>query len=97
MTDEEILVAIHGCKKDIRSLEIRMSKQDAQNEVIQNLVISVKEMAINMAQMLEELKAQGIRLDKLEQKPGESWDAAKRAIVTAIASGLIGIAIGQLF
>ena len=96
MTDEEILVAIHGCKKDIRSLEIRMSKQDAQNEVIQNLVISVKEMAINMAQMLEELKIQGVRLDKLEQEPAESWKLVKTTLLTALISVLIGAAVGHL-
>lgn len=96
MEEQEILIAIHGQMKDIRSLEKRMDKQEAQNEVIQNLVMSVKEMAINMTQMLEELKAQGVRLDKLEQKPAESWSAVKMAALTSLVSGIVGFMIGNI-
>lgn len=96
MASEEILVTIHGQMKDIRSLEKRMDKQEAQNEVIQDLVISVKEMAINMTQMLEELRSQGIRLDKLEQKPAESWSAVKMAALTSLVSGIVGFMIGNI-
>lgn len=96
MEEQEILIAIHGQMKDIRSLEKRMDKQEAQNEVIQDLVISVKEMAINMTQMLEELKAQGVRLDKLEQKPAESWSAVKMAALTSFVSGIVGFMLGNI-
>lgn len=96
MTSEEILVTVHGQMKDIRSLEKRMDKQEAQNEVIQDLVISVKEMAINMTQMLEELRSQGIRLDKLEQKPAESWSVVKMAALTSLVSGIVGFMIGNI-
>ena len=96
MEEQEILIAIHGQMKDIRSLEKRMDKQEAQNEVIQDLVVSVKEMAINMTQMLEELKAQGVRLDKLEQKPAESWSAVKMAALTSLVSGIVGFMLGNI-
>ena len=92
----DVLIALHGQQKDIRSLEKRMDKQEAQNEVIQDLGISVKEMAINMTQMLEELKAQGVRLDKLEQKPAESWSAVKMAALTSLVSGIVGFMIGNI-
>ena len=96
MEEKETLVFLAEQRKDIRSLEKRMDKQEAQNEVIQDLVISVKEMAVNMTQMLEELKSQGVRLDRLEQKPAESWDTLKMAIVTALVSGIVGAVIGFL-
>lgn len=96
MEEQEILIAIHGQMKDIRSLEKRMDKQEAQNEVIQDLVVSVKEMAINMTQMLEELKAQGVRLDKLEQKPAESWSVVKMAALTSLVSGIVGFMLGNI-
>lgn len=92
----DVLIALHGQQKDIRSLEKRMDKQESQNEVIQDLVISVKEMAINMTQMLEELKAQGVRLDKLEQEPAESWKLVKTTLLTALISGVVGAVIGFL-
>ncbi len=92
----DVLIALHGQQKDIRSLEKRMDKQEAQNELIQDLVISVKEMAINMTQMLEELKAQGVRLDKLEQGPVENWSTVKMAVLTSLVSGIVGFMLGNI-
>lgn len=96
MEEKETMVFLAEQRKDIRSLEKRMDKQEEQNEVTQDLVISVKEMAINMTQMLEELRSQGIRLDKLEQKPAESWSAVKMAALTSLVSGIVGFMIGNI-
>lgn len=97
MTDEEIAVELKGLQKDVRSLEKRMNEQEKQNDIIQNLVISVKELAINMRQMLDEQKEQGKRLDALEREPTETYNLIKRTVLTAIASGIVGIVIGNLF
>lgn len=97
MTDEEIAVELKGLQKDVRSLEKRMSEQEKQNDIIQNLVISVKELAINMRQMLDEQKEQGKRLDALEREPTETYNLIKSTVLTAIASGIVGIVIGNLF
>lgn len=97
MTDEEIAVELKGLQKDVRSLEKRMNEQEKQNEIIQNLVISVKELAINMRQMLDEQKEQGKRLDALEREPTETYNMIKKTILTAIVSGVVGMLIGNLF
>ena len=97
MTDEEIAVELKGLQKDVRSLEKRMNEQEKQNDIIQNLVISVKELAINMRQMLDEQKEQGKRLDALEREPTETYNMIKKTILTAIASGVVGMLIGNLF
>lgn len=97
MTDEEIAVELKGLQKDVRSLEKRMNEQEKQNDIIQNLVISVKELAINMRQMLDEQKEQGKRLDALEREPTETYNMIKKTILTAIVSGVVGMLIGNLF
>lgn len=97
MTDEEIAVEFKSLQKDVKSLEIRMCEQEKQNEIIQDLVISVKELAINMRQMIEEQTKQGKRLDALEKKPEEEYEMIKKTVITAIVSGLIGVLIGYLF
>lgn len=97
MTDEEIAVELKGLQKDVRSLEKRMNEQEKQNDIIQNLVISVKELAINMRQMLNEQKEQGKRLDALEREPTETYNMIKKTVLTAMASGLVGMLIGNLF
>ena len=97
MTDEEIAVELKGLQKDVRSLEKRMNEQEKQNDIIQNLVISVKELAINMQQMLDEQKEQGKRLDALEREPTETYNMIKKTVLTAIVSGVVGMLIGNLF
>lgn len=97
MTDEEIAVELKGLQKDVRSLEKRMNEQEKQNDIIQNLVISVKELAINMRQMLDEQKEQGKRLDALEREPTETYNMIKKTVLTAIVSGVVGMLIGNLF
>ena len=63
---------------------------------ISDLTISVKEMAVNMGNMLKELEKQGERLEKLEQEPAEAHKQIKMAMVTAAISTIMGAVIGTL-
>ncbi len=63
---------------------------------ISDLTISVKEMAVNMGDMLKELEKQGERLEKLEQEPAEAHKQIKMAMVTAAISTIMGAVIGTL-
>lgn len=54
---------------------------------------SVEKLALNMQNMLEELKAQGKRLTTLENRDGEMWRKAVGYVVTTI----IGIVVGYIF
>lgn len=57
------------------------------------LTVSVKEMAVSMGLMLEEQKKQGKRLESLEQRDGEMWRKVTGYIVTAV----VGIVVGFIF
>lgn len=59
---------------------------------INDLTISVEKMSVNMANMLEELKNQGERLEDLEKKPTETYNQVRQAIITTV----IGTAVGFL-
>ncbi len=63
---------------------------------ISDLTVSVKEMAVNMGNMLKELEKQGERLEKLEQEPAEAHKQIKMAMVTAAISTIMGAVIGAL-
>lgn len=63
---------------------------------ISDLTISVKEMAVNMGNMLKELEKQGERLERLEQEPAEAHRQIKMAMITAIISTVVGAVIGAL-
>ncbi len=63
---------------------------------INDLTVSVKEMAVNMGNMLKELERQGERLEALEKEPAESHKQIKMAMITAIISTVVGAVIGAL-
>ena len=97
MTEEQIAVKLEGHEHEIGSLKHRMKDQEEQTKTIQELVISVKELALNMRTMMEEQKDQGERLEQLEQEPAKRWKDSTKAIFnaflgalgTAVAGGLI--------
>lgn len=59
---------------------------------INDLTISIEKMAVNVANMLDELKRQGERLEELEKEPAETYNQVKQAIITTI----VGIAVGGI-
>ena len=92
MTDEEIAVKLEGHEHEIGSLKHRMKDQEEQTKTMQDLVMSVKELALNMKNMMEEQKDQGERLEKLEQEPARKWKDSTKALFNAFL-GAIGAAV----
>lgn len=90
MTDEEIAVRLEGHEHEIGSLKHRVKEQEEQTRVIQDLVLSVKELAMNMKNMIDEQKRAGERLSKLENEPAERWNSAKKTAFTSVISTLSG-------
>lgn len=98
MNDEEVAVKIAELGKDSRSLKARVADLEAQQKCIQELAMSVKELALNMRTMMEEQKKQGDRLQKLENEPAERWNSAKKTAFTTIVSVVAGaLATGLIF
>ncbi|MBU5331871.1 hypothetical protein KQI61_06645 [Anaerocolumna aminovalerica] len=96
MTEEDIAVKLNGHEHEISSLKHRTKRLEKQNKVIQDLVLSVKELAINMRNMMEEQKKQGERLLILEKKPAEQWSTLTKTIFTTIISTTVGGVVGAL-
>ena len=63
---------------------------------LNDLVVSVKELARSVKQMQEELKRQGQRLEAIEKEPGEKWKKLTWLIVTAVAGGIIGFLLSKV-
>jgi len=88
----QIQLVLNDHKNEIGSLKHRMDDQEKQQNTITELVVSVKELAINMKNMLDEQKAQNDRIQKLEEKPAKRWDT----LVDKIISVVIGAAVGYM-
>lgn len=60
---------------------------------INSLTVSIEKMAVNMANMLEEQKRQGERLDELEKEPAETLRQIKMSAVTALVGTVVGAVV----
>lgn len=98
MTEMEIAVKMENHEQQIKSLKHRMDEQEEQCKNLNNLAMSVQELALNMKQMIEEQKTQGERLAKLESEPADKWNMMTEKIFTAIVSAIgggIAVALAQ--
>lgn len=57
---------------------------------INDLTISVEKMSVNMANVLEELKKQGERLEALENEPAAAYNQVKSTIITSLIATAVG-------
>ena len=71
-------------------IDRKEGNQEEQSKVIQELVLSVKELALNMKNMIAEQEKQGRRLQALENEPAERWNSAKKTAFTTIVSVIAG-------
>ena len=70
----------------------RITELEQNFKVVQDLVISTKELALSMETMAKELEKQGTCLRELEFKPVKRWEL----VVTSIITGIIGALLGMI-
>ena len=71
----------------------RLEVLEEQTKQFIDLVLSVRELAQSVKQLAETQKAQGEKLDELENRDGEMWRRVSGYVITAI----IGLVLGYLF
>ena len=97
MTDDEIAVKLTALEHESKSAKHRLDDLEVQNQAIQNLAISVRELTINMTNMIAEQKRQGEDIEKLKAEPGERWSSMKRTIFnTIVGAGAGAFATGVI-
>lgn len=92
MTNEEIAVTLAEHGKEIGSLKHRLNDQEEQSKTIQNLALSVRDLATNMKNMMKEQQKANDRLEALEARDGEMW----RKVIGYIITLLIGAVFGYI-
>lgn len=92
MTNEEIAVSLAKHKEEIESLKHRMDEQEENNKTTQDLALSVRDLAVNMKNMMTEQQRANDRLEALEAKDGEMW----RKVVGYVVTLLIGAVFGYI-
>ena len=79
-----------------RSNTKRLDEHDKAIKENSELVIAIKELAIETKYMREELNETVERIDKLENKQGDKWDKFKWLVVTALVSIVLGYVAVQI-
>lgn len=97
VNDEEIAIKLTALEHETKSAKHRIDDLEVQNQAIQDLALSVKELTINMGNMLHEQKKQGEDIEKLKAEPGERWSSMKRTVFNQmIGAGAAALAIGLI-
>ena len=73
-----------------------LSLETAVKEISQ-LTVSVEKIAISLENMVNEQKAQGERLTKIEQRPVDRWDTLVKCLITGIVTIILGFTLGKVF
>ena len=73
----------------LHRLEKRVEQTEQDLKTLTELTIAVKEMAIHLEGVREELQKQGERLEQIEQEPADTWRAVKRTILTVIITAVV--------
>ena len=66
----------------IHRSEKRIDQAEQDIKTLTDLTVAVKEMAINLQGMKDELTKQGERLEKIEAEPADAWREVKKTIIT---------------
>lgn len=98
MDNEDIAVKITALEHETKSAKHRLDDLEVQNQAIQDLAISVRELSINMGNMLEEQRRQGKDIEKLKAEPAERWNNMQRTVFNTIVGAMAGaVATGLVY
>lgn len=79
----------HRANKRIEELEKTVRQ-------INDLTLSVRDLANNMKSMLDKQTEQGKRLEELEGRDGEKWRSVSMYVLTTLLGAAVGFALKQI-
>ena len=74
---------------------VRLKTLEESDKKMIDLIVSVREMAICIKNMGDELSRQGDKLEELDSRDGDMWRKATAYIVTAITGIVLGYVLKQ--
>lgn len=99
--DEPITRAEYSADmKRIEAEEARQNKRlenlEDTTQRINDLVVSIKELSVNMAAMQTTLKTLTDRLTNLEEEPAENWKKAVWLVIAAVLGAAVGAGLRSI-
>lgn len=97
MSDHELYERIAAVESRCKSNTHRVDTLEENVSVIQEIALSVRELATEMKNMKEEQRDIFSRLSRIEKKPAEHFETIIKTALTAIVSAVLGGFLGQFF
>lgn len=70
----------------------RIAAIEEDTKAIHKLTLSIEKLVMQMQDMLSEQKEQSKRIRRLEEEPGEAWNAVKKKVIDTV----VGLVAGAL-
>lgn len=92
MENEDIVKVLTEHSEKLKVANHRIDDLERQQKQIQDLTISVQELAMSVKNMVEVQKAHSNKLAELESKPAQNWNTVTRTVLTTIVGAIAGAA-----
>ena len=92
MENEDIVKALTEHSEKIKVANHRIDDLEKQQQQIQELTISVQELAMSVKNMVEVQKAHSDKLAELESRPAKNWNTVTKTVLTTIIGAIAGAA-----
>ena len=89
--NQNILLKLNDHDNRISELDHRVSGQEEQIKIIGELSLSVRELAVNIKNMVREQISQSERITRLERTPITRYETIICAVISAIAGAILGL------
>lgn len=89
-SNKDVSIILENHTVRLGNLEEQLKQLQTISESIQNLTISVNQMATNMEHMIDEQKNQGEKIQNLEDEPANNWKSVKATAITSVVSAIVG-------
>ena len=81
--------------EQIKTLFARVDQQDQMIQSINTLTVSVKELAMGLNSVKEDVGTLQNDVEVIKAKPGKKWDDVTGKILWAILAAVIGLVLGK--
>lgn len=95
--EEKYIQMIIEAVQSVKSAHHRIDNLENTVQVIQNLAISVKEIAMETKANREDVNKMNKRLEDIEQKPVKNWENLTKTIITRNCNSSFGLFFSKIW
>jgi ABC-type phosphate/phosphonate transport system permease subunit len=74
----------------------RIDELAKEHAAIHELALSVRELAVETKSIREDVTAQKLKIEALEQLPAQRWNSMVKTLVTSVATTILGGIVGAV-